>query len=55
VGVPLLWLGIVGQLYTAIYPLVFFVMAAGVATVWALLVPSLGPQRWPSSSAAPPL
>jgi hypothetical protein len=37
----LLWLGIVGQLYTAIYPLVFFVMAAGVATVWALLVPSL--------------
>ena len=37
----LLWLGLVAQLYTAIYPLVFFVMAAGVATVWALLVPSL--------------
>lgn len=37
----LLWLGLVAQLYTAVYPLVFFVLAAGVAVLWSLLVPRL--------------
>jgi hypothetical protein len=37
----LLWLGVVAQLYTAIYPLVFFVLAAASAATWALLVPRL--------------
>jgi hypothetical protein len=37
----LLWLGVVAQLYTAIYPLVFFVLAATSAAIWALLVPRL--------------
>jgi hypothetical protein len=37
----LFWLGIVAQLYTAVYPLVFFVVAATVAAIWALLVPRL--------------
>ncbi|PWB75419.1 MAG: hypothetical protein C3F15_06385 [Holophagae bacterium] len=37
----LLWLGVVAQLYTAIYPLVVFVLAAASAAIWALLVPRL--------------
>jgi hypothetical protein len=35
------WGGLVAQLYTAIYPLVFFVLAATSAAIWALLVPRL--------------
>jgi hypothetical protein len=37
----LLWVGLVGQLYTAVYPLVFFLLAGAAALSWALLAPRL--------------